>query len=280
MKKMRHIHVAVLVAACASLTVATAMWACSPFSGADSTAPDGATPNTASDGGADGGVSVDFDTCANRIHVTEGFEGAGFPPAKWIRESYRAGDAGRETAVVNSGNGSLKGSVAVNDAGSAGMIGYVLPDKNVLPRGVRLRYAYKHVASEFQGKFYGEVGCTVAFATSVTNNAFLFDIDGTETGVAIGTANETLANLFDKDVWHRVSHELRFDTAAGPGDAGVALDTIVSEADGANMVSAHLNASLSGNLLPIQILCGIPFAKSEGATLYAYVDDIAIDVCP
>lgn len=273
MKKMHRIHVAVLVVACAALAAATAMWACTPFSGTDSTGP--------ADGGAsaDSGVSLNFDTCANGIHMTEGFEDAGFPPSPWRAMSYKIGDAGRDTTVVNSGNGSLKGSVVAYDAGVGGMIGFVLPI-TALPRAVRVRFAYKPVVTEFQGAFYAEVGCNVAFTTSKTNNAYLSYLSGV-TAVEIGTASAPLAHLFDKDQWQRVSHVLFFDTAAGVGDAGVTLDTIVSEPDGGTSVSAHLNTSLSGTILPIQILCGIPYARSLGVSpLDAYVDDIAIDVCP
>ncbi len=285
MKTMRRAHVAPFVAVGVVLTAATAVVACSPFSGSDAavSTDSGAAANhqdgaTGADGGS-GSSGFDYDTCANRIHVTEGFEDGGFPPAPWKAESYGGGTARLETTVVNTGRGSLKADLVANTPGSGGMIGYVLPIK-ALPRGIRVRYAYKPVAADFKGTFYAEVGCNVAFATSDNNNAFIDYASGT-TEIGLGGLNAgPLANGFDTDVWRRVSHELLIDTAAPPGDAGVALYTTLSDPSGGNS-TAGLNASLHGTLLPIEIFCGIPYALSDlGSTLTAYVDDVEIDVCP
>jgi hypothetical protein len=273
-------------------SVAIAVVACSPFSGTDTpNGADGAAP--VPDGAADAGrtgegtdaavaAGFDFDTCQGGTHVTEDFEPNTFPPAAWIDESYGSGALSRETTIVYAGAGALKGHAVSTITSAGASLSYKLQGSTI-PRALRVRYAYKPVPAQLKTAFYVEVGCSIVFNQSNTNNAyFAYDQGKAEIGLVNSSTNLPLG--FADDGWYLLRHELlMMPNSAGP-TVPATLHTVVTQVDGGGSASGDLSDTLSGALSPIEIICGIPFTNTTvptaEATLDLYVDDIAIDICP
>ncbi len=284
---MRRAPVAICIALVAVLAVAAAPVACSPFSGSDVNGSTDAGAAASSDGpnggaNADGAAAFDFDTCPGLIHVTQGFEGTTFPPQDWRDESYPAGGVGREQTAVNTGSGSMKAHVVTDAVGRGALIGYSPQNASLVPRGVRVRFAYRTVAAGFKGmSLYAEVGCEAVWNQSDTNNFYVgYSFGKPEIGLADSNSDPAIG--FTSDAWFRVSQELRLDTSAGQaGPVSANLLTTLAQIDGGTGFKGALSAQFKGTLPPLEIVCGIPFALDPSPkSLDVYVDDIEIDICP